>query len=87
MNAKTYLGNNKIEKMISNIYKVANVNESTPFIECNALHPNEEWKCLFIEYGVTVLKGKYMIINSEYDSWAIPNILEIKCLKAATVGG
>jgi hypothetical protein len=42
---------------------------------------------LFIENAVTVIKGKYLIINSEYDSWAIPNILDVKCLKNAAVGG
>jgi hypothetical protein len=41
MNTKTTLGDSKIEKMISNTYKVANVKESTPVEECNALHKNE----------------------------------------------
>lgn len=64
MNTKTTLGNAKIEKMVTNTYKIANINESTPFTECNALHKSEEWKCLFIEYGYTAIKGKFMVINS-----------------------
>ena len=87
MNFKTTLGDAKIEKMISNTYKVANINESTPFSECNEIHKNQEWKCLFIEYGYGLISGKFMILHSEYDSWAIPNILEIECLKNAVVGG
>jgi hypothetical protein len=27
------------------------------------------------------------VVNSEYDSWAIPNILDVKCLKNSIVGG
>lgn len=75
MNAKTTLGDAKIEKMVSNIYKVANVNEATPFTECNQLNKGEEWKCIFMEYGAAAIKGKFMVVNSEYDAWAIPNIL------------
>lgn len=87
INTKTTLGNSKIEKMIVNTYKIANVDESTPQVECNAVHKSEEWKCLFIENTVGVLKGKYLVVNSQYDSWAIPNIIEVKCLKSSMVGG
>ena len=87
MNTKTALGDNKVEKMIINTYKIANINESTPISECNALFKNEEWKCLFIENAYSVIKGRFLVVNSEYDAWAIPNILEVKCLKAAAVGG
>lgn len=87
MNTKTTLGDAKIEKMVSNTYKIANVKESTPVSECNALHKNEEWKCLFIEYAYPAIKGRFMVVNSEYDSWAIPNILGVGCLKNAMVGG
>jgi hypothetical protein len=41
MNTKTTLGNSKIEKMITNTYKIANINESTPITECNALYKND----------------------------------------------
>ena len=73
--------------MVTNTFKVANVQELTPITECNILHKGEEWKCLFMEYAYAEMKGRFMVINSEYDSWAIPNILDVKCLKNATVGG
>jgi hypothetical protein len=41
INTKTVLGDAKIEKMTSNIYKVANIDESTPLADCNALHAGE----------------------------------------------
>ena len=31
-------------------------------------------------------KGKYMFINSQYDEWAISNILKIKCLQKGSSG-
>ena len=48
MNFKTHLGDNKIEKQIFNLFKVANSEESTPDTECNTLYKGEEWKCFFI---------------------------------------
>ena len=38
LNYKTHLGSDKIQKMIENIYKVANTNEATPFTECNQIN-------------------------------------------------
>ncbi len=32
------------------------------------------------------MKGKFMIVNSEYDSWAIFNILGFNCLKKGVSG-
>lgn len=87
LNFKTHTGNSHIEKLIYNIYKVANTKESTPIPQCNAAYPGEEWKCLFIENSYPMTKGKFMIINSEYDSWAIFNILGFDCLKSAQAGG
>jgi hypothetical protein len=33
-----------------------------------------------------MIKGKFMIVNSEYDAWAIPNILGFGCLKKGISG-
>jgi hypothetical protein len=62
LNFKTHLGVEKIQKQIQNLYKVANVEESTPATECNLQHKGEEWKCLFIENGYPYIKGKFMAI-------------------------
>jgi O-palmitoleoyl-L-serine hydrolase len=86
MNFKNYWGDPKIEKEISNIYKVANTDESTPVAGCNAAHPGQEWKCLFIENSYPFITGKFMIINSEYDAYSIPNILGFGCLRKGVSG-
>ena len=70
--------------MIRNIFTVASTGEKTPFKECNEKHPGEEWRCLFIESGVEQLRGRIMIVNSQYDAWAISNILELHCMKRGT---
>ena len=86
LNFKTHLGDDKIQKQISNIYKVANTEESTPLTECNQLHKGEEWKCLFIENSYQFIKGKFMVVNSEYDAWSVFNILGENCLKLGLSG-
>jgi hypothetical protein len=41
LNIKSILGNSKIEKQLANTYAVANVNEATPFSDCNTLNKGE----------------------------------------------
>lgn len=71
---------------MQNLYKIANSAESTPMRECNERNPLEPWRCFFIEHGFEFLRGRFLVINSEYDSWSIPNILRIKCLSNGTSG-
>lgn len=69
-----------------NIFKLANTDEQTPLTDCNNANRGNEWRCIFIENIYLYIKGKYLVINSEYDSWAISNILEVKCLKQGISG-
>lgn len=39
-----------------------------------------------LEENFKYIKGKYMFINSQYDEWAISNILKIKCLQKGSSG-
>lgn len=72
---------------ISNLHQIGNADEQTPDPGCNAEFTGDEnWKCLSVEAMMLYLKGRYMLINSEYDAWAIPNILQIKCLKNGKSG-
>ena len=50
-----------------NIYKIANLDEPTPAVTCNRAFKGREYKCLFMENVWTSIKGKVMVINSEYD--------------------
>ena len=60
---------------------IANLDESTPSTECNKNHAGAEWMCIFLQNAYPFIRGKFMIINSEYDAWAIPNLMKIPCLK------
>jgi hypothetical protein len=39
-----------------------------------------------MEVLFTSLEGRILLINSQYDSEAIPDLLDIKCLKNGTSG-
>ena len=72
---------------MKNIYAVANIDEPTPNAECTKnMAAGEEWKCTFVEYAFPYIQGRFMIINSEYDAFTIPNLLQIKCLTNGTSG-
>ena len=71
---------------LKNIYSLANLNGQTPNEACNNYYPKEEWKCFLYEYSYASVEGRKLIINSEYDAWAIPNIQKIKCLKIGKTG-
>lgn len=83
---KTHKGDAKIEKQLQNIYKLANSGEPTPMDVCDDMFLKEEYKCYFLQNTYRYIFGRFMIINSEYDSWAIENILDEKCLKNGTSG-
>ena len=42
--------------------------------------------CIFLQNLYPFIRGKFMIINSEYDAWAIPNLMKIPCLKEGVSG-
>lgn len=87
MNAKVHeSGALKIQTEIINLFKISNVDEHTPLNICNAFYNGTEWKCLFVQYSYASIEGRLLLINSEYDSYAIPNILGINCLKAGKSG-
>ena len=68
------------------MFSVAFVDEKAAVTECNQKYVGEEWRCIYIQYAVDYLKGKYLFVNSEYDQWAISNILQISCLKKGVSG-
>ena len=65
---------------LKNLYQISNLNSKTPIELCDAFFTSEPWKCLLIQYNYQFLRGKMLLVNSQYDSWAIYNILKIKCL-------
>ena len=85
MIAKTYqTGTDFFLTTVVNMFKLANIDEKTPLTLCNGRYKDEEYKCLFIEYAWTSFQSRTLLVNSEYDSWVIANILKINCLKNGT---
>ena len=55
---------NEFGVQLRNLYKVANIDSSTPNSQCNAYYPTDQWKCLLLEYSFSSLGGKKLFINS-----------------------
>ena len=68
------------------LYKVANTDESTPVEPCNKKFAGEEHKCLFMENVFTSLKGRILVINSEYDEVGLED-MGITCFSGAKSKG
>jgi len=69
---------------MTNIYTLANANEGTPLDECNKHNAGAEWKCLLIENAYPYIQGRFLAISSQYDTYAIQDILKVNCLKTGT---
>jgi len=65
-----------------NLQKLANVDLATPVAGCNAKYKDELWRCMFAQYLYPFIQSPLFVVNSLYDSWSIPNILNIKCVGA-----
>ena len=74
------------ETGLKNLFRVSNADEATPNNVCNNFKRGEEYKCLMMEVLFSSLEGRVMLINSQYDSEAIPDILDIKCITNGTQG-
>ena len=72
--------------LISNIWKVANIDEKYPVDSCNKKFPGEEWRCFFVANLADLLDSKIMFINSEYDPIGIEDTLNITCMKRGESG-
>lgn len=87
LNFTTYQTNEPLlNTIVVNNFKMANIDEKTPLGLCNLKYKNEEYKCLFFEYAFTSIEARTLVINSEYDAWAISNALKISCLSKGSSG-
>jgi len=46
---------------------------------CVSNNTGSEWKCLFAEHLVNYIKVPTYVVMSQYDSWALANILGETC--------
>jgi hypothetical protein len=70
----------KMETQGIYLYKVANVDESTPLEPCNIGYAYEPNLCYYPQFAWVYLKAPALIITSQYDSWFIYNGSEINCV-------
>jgi O-palmitoleoyl-L-serine hydrolase len=75
-----------IRQQLQNLFKVANVDEQSPNLECNKRYPGEEWRCILVEYAYPFIRGRMLVLSSEYDSWAIQYFVQLDCLKDGVSG-
>jgi hypothetical protein len=68
-----------------NLFKLSNVEIGPPVTDCVKNYPTQPFKCMMAEYMVKFIKTPIFPIQSLYDSWSIPNILNIRCLKGASL--
>lgn len=71
-----------------NLQKLSNVDLATPVAGCNEKYKDELWRCMFAQYMYPFIQSPLFVVNSLYDSWSIPNILNIKCVaKSGSLSG
>lgn len=46
-NTATYM----FDVLAQNLFKIANLDESSPVEGCNLKYPGEEYKCIFVQYN------------------------------------
>lgn len=74
-------GKPKSAIMLQNLFHFANLNEATPFTECNHFtSKGNEWNCFFFEFSYSLIKGRVMNLLSLYDSYDLLYQYEISCV-------
>ena len=87
LNFTTYAGNEDyLNQVVVNNFRLANIDEKTPLNLCNLKYKGQEYKCLFFEYAYTSLQSRTLVVNSEYDAWAIAHTLQEDCLSQGSSG-
>lgn len=77
--------NHHYATQLKTLYRLVNLEETTPLEVCNVFYPDNEWKCFLLQYNYIFLLGNFLYVNSQYDNWAIENILKIKCLTNSSI--
>lgn len=63
---------------MTSLLGIANASGALPS-SCLARYPTEQWRCLFPEYYADLLKTRFFVINSLYDSSEIEYTLRVQC--------
>lgn len=61
------------------LFQLSNQDTSPPTPECLAEFPKSQYMCMFAQHLIRHIRYPLFIVQSLYDSWAIPYILDITC--------
>lgn len=87
LNAPTQSGTHFTLIYFQNMLKLSNVNAAPPSQECVNVYPTNFPLCMFAENIWMHIHVPLFSIMSNYDSFAIPGVLGIKCLNGVSLGG
>ena len=72
---------------VQNLFSIVNAEEKTPNTLCNSRFVGEEWKCFSVENSFCSIAPRTLLLDSQYDEFAISQIMRITCVVNGTVGG
>ena len=63
-----------------NLYKLVNAETPFPNQKCVKAHPEDPWKCFMSPNLVQFIDTPTFLIESQYDTWSIENVVGQKCI-------
>lgn len=78
LDAKNWTGQEHIRPLYQYVFQMQNCSGGVNQ-ECIRANKGSEWKCFFAQYTFPFLKTPIFQFNSMYDTWQIPNILQVTC--------
>ncbi|KRX09499.1 hypothetical protein PPERSA_12242 [Pseudocohnilembus persalinus] len=73
-------GKYSFTNQMRNLFDITNKNAKYINQRCQKQNIQQPWKCMFAQYLLEHIETDILIINSGYDSYQIPFVLEIECV-------
>jgi hypothetical protein len=84
LDAKNWQGQYHIRPLYQYVFKMQNCSGGVNSDCIAAANPGEEWMCFFAQYTFPHIKTPLFVLNSAYDTWQLPNILQFNCKNLST---
>ncbi|KRX07973.1 hypothetical protein PPERSA_10608 [Pseudocohnilembus persalinus] len=82
LNQQSYLNGEYVyQTRMRNLLDISNAEQGYINKKCQKDNSDNPWKCMFAQYLLNYIQTPLLIVNSSYDSWSIPNIGQINCIK------
>jgi len=78
-------GQPEYKKMFKNLMRISNVEIAPPVPECALKFKDEIENCMFAANLAPFIKAPMFIIQSLYDTWSIPHILGVDCIRDSSL--